>query len=247
MPKAMTPELEAQATQFGGVWMPAPEKHFFEMMEPSRKNHKVIDGRWSYQYKKLKRAVDQLDENHRRVCIDIGAHVGLWSMHLVNVFDHVEAFEPVQLHADLFEINVLKDNYTLHRQALGAEPGIITIQTSDNKTGTAHVVLPGREDDRRTKDGKLLTYDDIEQRTLDSYGFEICDFIKIDVEGWEQKVIEGARETLMRCKPWLVVEQKGNDLSGYGFEQHGAANLLKRWGWTDVEVMAGDHIMRPPA
>lgn len=46
----------------------------------------------------------------------------------------------------------------------------------------------------------------VEVRTLDSFEFESPGFIKIDVEGHEEKVLRGARETLQRCKPSLLIE-----------------------------------------
>jgi FkbM family methyltransferase len=43
-------------------------------------------------------------------------------------------------------------------------------------------------------------------RTIDSFGFERVDFIKIDVEGMEADVIGGAVETIRRCAPALFFE-----------------------------------------
>ena len=43
-------------------------------------------------------------------------------------------------------------------------------------------------------------------RTLDSFAFEKVGFIKIDVEGHEAQVIEGARSTINASHPALLVE-----------------------------------------
>jgi hypothetical protein len=42
--------------------------------------------------------------------------------------------------------------------------------------------------------------------TVDNYGFDDVDLIKIDVEGHEQFVILGAVDTIKRTKPILIVE-----------------------------------------
>ena len=42
--------------------------------------------------------------------------------------------------------------------------------------------------------------------TLDSLGLEKCSFMKVDVEGMEMEVLEGARETIARCRPYLFLE-----------------------------------------
>ncbi len=244
----MTPGLEKWSQCVGGVWMPKTEVHFPEMMEPGTKRFRQIDGRWTYQYHKLERCVAEIKKagRSRGVCIDVGAHCGLWSMWLVRAFKFVHAFEPVWLHADLFEVNVEGENWELHRTALGNHSGVVSIETAATQTGSAHVVMAGREGDMRTGHGEMLTYPDIEMVPLDHYKFPAVDFIKIDVEGYELPMLEGARDTLIRCKPWIVVEQKGNDRKGYGWKEHEAQAWLKKLGWTDVKVIAGDHIMRPP-
>jgi FkbM family methyltransferase len=43
-------------------------------------------------------------------------------------------------------------------------------------------------------------------RTIDSLGLSQCGLIKIDVEGFEPRVIRGAVETIRRCRPILYVE-----------------------------------------
>ncbi len=43
-------------------------------------------------------------------------------------------------------------------------------------------------------------------RRLDDFDFDDVDLIKIDVEGHEAKVIEGAEKTIRRTTPVLIVE-----------------------------------------
>ena len=47
---------------------------------------------------------------------------------------------------------------------------------------------------------------EVEVRTLDSYAFKEVRAIKVDVEGSEMEVLEGARETILRDRPPLIVE-----------------------------------------
>ncbi|MCI0671685.1 MAG: FkbM family methyltransferase, partial [Myxococcaceae bacterium] len=47
---------------------------------------------------------------------------------------------------------------------------------------------------------------EVPARTLDSYALERCALIKLDVEGWERPVLEGAAQTLERCRPLLYAE-----------------------------------------
>jgi hypothetical protein len=54
-------------------------------------------------------------------------------------------------------------------------------------------------------------------RTIDSYNFEEVDAIKIDVEGTEMFVIEGAKDTIDRCRPSVQVEIVPKQCAQYGY------------------------------
>jgi hypothetical protein len=51
----------------------------------------------------------------------------------------------------------------------------------------------------------MKTYQ-VEVRTLDGFGFADVRFIKADVEGSEREVLDGARETIARDRPALLLE-----------------------------------------
>ncbi len=227
------------AKKIGGIWFPDTDQHFVEMMGPDAIRHRVLDGKWTYQIHKLEGALAY--QINRRRCIDIGAHVGLWSMWLVRHFNRIESFEPVPDHARLFELNVDMATVTLHREALGAKAGTVSIETAADATGSAHVVQGGGGD-MRNGHGSMMSYHNIEMRTLDSYEFENVDFIKIDVEGYEREVVRGALDTLKRCRPNIIIEQKGQDQI-YGHRRNSAMRLLRRIGYHWVKEFAGDHIL----
>jgi FkbM family methyltransferase len=60
-------------------------------------------------------------------------------------------------------------------------------------------------------------------RTIDSLNLAQCGLIKIDVEGYEARVIRGAAETIRRCRPILYVE---NDRPAHQQEVIDAAAAL---------------------
>ena len=67
--------------------------------------------------------------------------------------------------------------------------------------------------------------------SLDQYNYNDVDFIKIDVEGWEPKVLRGAKKTIDRCNPVICVEINKGD--------HESQWLLESWGYELKEV---DHL-----
>ena len=226
----------------GGVWLPATEEHFVEMMGPEAKRHRVVDGRWTYQYHKIERAMAAQPEGRRRVCLDIGAHVGLWAMWLVKVFWRVHSFEPVPGFADIYPHNVDMARTRLHRVALGERRGEVTISIPLDMTGNAHVAIPGRDPDRRDGHGEVAQVSGVPMVTLDSLGFDKVDFIKIDVEGYELPVVMGGRRTIEACRPNIVIEQKGNDRF-YGDPPRAALAFLEGLGMKRLDVWSGDHLL----
>lgn len=220
--------------QVGGVWLPDGEKHLIDVMLGPKK--RVVDGFATYQYHKLTAALKALPERRRRRCIDIGAHCGTWSMHLVKRFRHVDAFEPVAAHRDCYVRNVDgvagRGSYTLWPMALGEAPGRVGIAEVGWSTGSAHVHGAG----------------DIEMRTLDSFAFDEVDFVKIDVEGLELAVCRGAADTIGRNRPVMIVEQKGREVTNYGAKSRDlAVSWLERvLGMQRLGVISGDWIMGWP-
>lgn len=51
---------------------------------------------------------------------------------------------------------------------------------------------------------------------IDDLGLEDCAFIKLDVEGMEMAVLEGAKKTIMRCRPVMLVELNDGCLNRFG-------------------------------
>ena len=224
----------------GGVWLPDSEVHFEDMM--LRNAPLMINGKATYQYRKLDESLKHVKNWER--CIDIGAHVGLWSMWLVKRFKRLEAFEPVPNHANIFGFNLIGfDNYTLHRVALGDVPGVVSFQIPSETTGNAHVAIEGRHPGTKhiPNPDKVETVAEVPMDTLDGYEFKDVGYIKIDVEGYEKKVLEGAKNTILSNKPIIVVEQKGNE-SAYGGKKDEGAEYLKSLGVKPLRVMGGDWI-----
>lgn len=228
----------------GGVWLPASEVHLEDMMLRNPKGLRFVDGKATYQFRKLERALEFVPKGRRRVALDVGGHCGLWSMHLVNEFAHVHAFEPVPLHRELYGRNVQGENYTLHAVAIGESAGTVDIQIPLETTGNAHIAIAGQHPGTHGVEHPDLQYvvSGVPLRTLDSFDFADVDFIKIDVEGLERAVVAGARETILRCKPVIIVEQKKNE-KAYGDEEDAAAKLLLSWGLKKYDCLSGDWIL----
>jgi FkbM family methyltransferase len=123
-----------------------------------------------------------------RVCLDIGSNIGQWTRPLSKKFESVVCFEPNPNFRECFEKNIQEKNVLLW-------PYGLSDKEHKAKQDFNSTVL-------QQEDG------DIDCRTLDSFGLTNVDFVKIDVDGFEIPLLNGARETLSKNDPVINIEMK---------------------------------------
>lgn len=132
--------------------------------------------------------------------VDVGAHIGNHSLWFAAVCGlEVYAFEPDPEAFKWLEANIdenrLEGRIHAHRMALGAYSG----------KGKWRPGTPGRLD--QMPGCSCAGHDDfLPISTLDSYMLQEVAGIKIDVEGAEYDVLEGAKETVFINKPIIWAE-----------------------------------------
>lgn len=207
-----------------GWWFPDTEDHFPKMLAKSVSK----GGPREYQYQVRNRSLGYVKE--KRVALDIGANVGLWSRDLVKHFTQVVAFEPVAMFRECLERNVFAKNLDIKPIALGDQEGMIKMIITEGNTGHTHV-------DPNSVNG------DIKIVKLDSLELPVVDYMKIDCEGFEYRVLQGAEQTIRRCCPVVVIEQKPHDAYSKEYGQFAAIELLQSWGMTRLDQVKDDWIM----
>lgn len=199
-----------------GIWLPETEKHMLSFAT-------VED--WGYQFEKLLEAMQWVRKFD--VAVDVGAHCGLWSKPLANLFKKVYAFEPVQLHREAYAKNVSGD-YTMFPFACGDKDTTVKLKTVPHSTGDTNI----------DKNGDM----EVKVVRIDDYLNVPCDFLKIDTEGYEEFVLMGA-EKLLESKPCVIVEQKPKKAQKYGLRETGAVKFLRKLGAKERAVISGDYIL----
>lgn len=207
-----------------GWYFPDIEKHFPEMLA------KNISKGGPPEYQQPVRLRSLQHTKSKRVALDIGANVGLWSRDLVKHFDQVIAFEPVAMFRECLVHNVTSANLTVESVALGDRQGLIKMVITEGNTGHTHV-------DPNAIGG------DTEIKRLDSLNLPVVDYIKIDCEGFEYRVLQGAEQTIKRCRPVIVIEQKPHEMYSKDYGQYAAIGLLEAWGMVKVDQVKDDWIM----
>ena len=208
-----------------GWWLPKEDDHFEGYFAKSIKaGDKLL-----YQPHHIDRCFYHI-KNRKNVAIDIGAHCGFWSFYLGGNFKKVYAFEPVEIFRDCFKKNIPHENVEVIPVALGNDNGFVSMNVELKNTGATHV------------SNKLNEADKVTIKKLDDYDLNDIDFIKIDVEGYENQVVLGAKETLIRNKPIVIVEQKGfsNEFNDGQFK---AIETLESYGAKVIDKVVKDYIL----
>jgi FkbM family methyltransferase len=160
------------------------------------------------------------------VVADVGACLGdhaLTYSRFVGERGFVHAFEPNPVACECLTYNLkhMLPNVIVHPYGLGAV------------TTTAHVISRiGQEDNlgaKQLKEGgsiRIETLDVVAQHWLR------LDFLKIDAEGWEPDVLAGAKETIMRFRPVMLVEVNRPVLELRGHTPSKLFNMIVNLGYT---------------
>lgn len=137
------------------------------------------------------------------VVIEAGANFGAHTVamaQMVGPQGTIFAFEPQRLVYQVLTANVALNslhNVTTLHAGLGAQPGSLRVPILDPAHGHNFGGF---------SIGSHEAGEEVAVLTVDSMGLPECRLIKVDVEGMEYEVLEGARQTIARLKPVLYVE-----------------------------------------
>ena len=170
------------------------------------------------------------------VAIDGGANVGVhtieWARHM-HGWGRVIAFEAQEAVFYALAGNIALNNCwnaTARWSALGEQEGFIDVPEPDYLSPGSFGSLEVRQRAGTEFIGQKVSYQAQDcvrtpMQPIDAWNLERLDFLKLDVEGMEQEVLRGARATLARCKPIILVEVLKSDkaalqsfLRGLGYD-----------------------------
>ena len=176
--------------------------------------------------------------------IDVGANFGFHTLQfrdLVGESGKVISFEPQKLvYYQLCGNIVLNgyDNITAYNIALSDEVNILKMENlqyysqGDINIGNAHL-------DACYDNG----YNLVNVNTLDSFNFENVSVLKIDVQGYEPRVLDGAKETILKNKPVIFIEVEAPQLIIYGWKEEDIFNRLEALGYKYEKVIDAPHLV----
>jgi FkbM family methyltransferase len=136
----------------------------------------------------------------KRVAVQAGACLGVYPKRLAAAFGVTYVFEPSAELFPLMVTNAPETNIVRFQAALGCDRALVGVsrQRRDGKPtnheGITHIAGPGS----------------IPTLCLDDLALPVCDLVYLDVEGYELYALQGAVETIARCRPLLAVEINKN-------------------------------------
>ena len=143
-----------------------------------------------------------LVRSHERV-VDVGGNRGIYAYQLWRLGAVVEVFEPNPMCCRVLSAWAAgKSAVDIHSVALSSRAGSANLHIPIDGVGVEHDASASLEDTGFAHAREEL----VPLRTLDSFRFEHVSLIKIDVEGHEFSVIDGAVATIASSKPALLVE-----------------------------------------
>jgi len=154
-----------------------------------------------------------------RTVIQAGGNIGVYPASMANRFDRVITVEPDPVNYAALLLNVEgMTNIEHDRAAFGDKIGTAAMDHIQPENIGAHQLKAGN---------------DIKVMPIDSLEVDDCDFIQLDIEGYEHLAILGAEQTIKRTYPVITLELKGFG-SRYGYTDEDTINLLQDWGYEIV-------------
>jgi FkbM family methyltransferase len=162
--------------------------------------------------------------------IDIGSNIGTTSLIMSRYISdnyYIHSFEPV--YNKILEMNITQNNLTnkvkiypigLSNKTEIVKGGIIDFSI---KTNYGYTRIDDLEKTDENFEYKIYT------KTLDSCNIENVSFIKLDVEGCERKVLDGAKNTIIKYTPTILIEiwsTSTNSIKKYSEDQRGIKSQL---------------------
>lgn len=168
----------------------------------------------------------------RRAALDIGANRGIWAHQMGQLTSAVLAFEP---NPKLFAF--------LQRAA--RKPVLCRREALSDSDGEAELLVPG-QDGRYSNQGASLNPAKVGEAAhmrvsvttaaLDTLDPPPVGFMKIDVEGHEHGVLEGARGVIARDRPAMIIEIEERHT---GLDLNDELDFVESLGYRTLALVAG--------
>jgi FkbM family methyltransferase len=184
---------------------------------------------------------------NKNTVIQAGGHCGFMPNLFKKEFHTVYTFEPMSTSFLCLTLNNPENNVIKMQACLGDKHGLFNVeQVNPNESGASFV-----------NDGEVHLYQNgygtpftilpkevgkikVPMIMIDDLKLETCDFIQLDLEGYEYRALMGGQETILKYKPLLCLERVWS--CRYGIDENVTDTLLRNWNYIEVASINTDHI-----
>lgn len=174
------------------------------------------------------------------VCLDVGANYGLFGLAFARALRRVQgvchAFEAQRIIASMASGTAVLNsvqNLIVHNVAVGDRSGAIPVPGFDyeRELNFGSIEFGGQQREKLSQDRIYTPFPELVRLVrLDDFGFTNVHIVKIDVEGMENLVLEGARELIEREKPVISIEWLKSDRTSLVRQLKGFGYRVYEWG-----------------
>jgi FkbM family methyltransferase len=170
-----------------------------------RSNDKVIGQRIALdKFEKFETALMENQINSESVCVDVGANIGYYTLLLATKVKRVYSLEPDKKCFEILKKNVKENNLKnviLLNIAASDKKEKKYLKRDEKNQGNSQI------DD---KNGEIIWANTLDNMLINEQKISL---IKIDTQGWEPQVVEGAKKIIKRDNPTMFLEYTPGEYS----------------------------------
>lgn len=159
------------------------------------------------------------DRMKQKTALDIGANIGNHSLFFSKYFRIIHAFEPNPRTFELLRFNTAGSaNVVAHPRGLSDSDEIGVLRENPTNMGGTFIELAAQGAAASGAEVSLGTLD----KFVETHDLEDISLIKIDTEGFEARILRGARGVIAANRPTIIFELSPGD-----FDTHGTSEVVK--------------------
>lgn len=176
------------------------------------------------------------------ICYDLGANIGFYTLlsaYLTFPNGKVISLEPVNKTFERLKANIdindkISNCVSCYKIAASNSAGELEIFTASKDLHAWNSLVAPQNKDEFTKEIiKTISLDSL----FENENLPVPNFIKIDVEGWEENVLIGAKQILTKFSPTLLIEFTKENLLRADTSYQKLINILSDYGYNLYEYI----------